>query len=644
MDAKIGVFICNCANNIKNSIDTEKLMKLVADIEGVAEVSTHALWCSEAGREEISRTILEKQLNRVVIAACSPKQHEKTFQKVMSSSGLNPYLMQMANIREQVAWVTPDKDQATQKAMSLLASAINRVKLNEPLENVEMDIVNDFVVIGAGVAGLSAALALAQKGRKVYLVEREPWVGGKIVSYEELFPKLECAPCMIEPLIAKVLENDRIVTLTNSEVENVRGFFGNFEVRIRQKARLINADKCIGCGECFEPCPIKVKNKFNGNLSDRHAVFTAFPGSMPNLPIIDTNSCLRFKGVNCDKCEKACPFGAIDYSQKDNVIEVSAGAIIATTGFSIFDTSSIASLTNPAADIFNSSQFERMLSSTGPTSGKIVKSNGKPPSSIAFIHCIGSRDKRYKEYCSGVCCANSIKQGFLARLRLNANLQVYEFFSEMCLPGKGYQEFVNSHRDIVKFIRVRNTNDIRLHAGRQTISVDYESGSIEADMVVLAPAMQADEYAVKTAETLGLKTDTNGFFISEHDKLFPSNTLIKGIYAAGCATGPKDISASVLSAIAAAGDALSKLVPGEKIALETAVAQINEDKCCGCRTCVQMCPYEAIAYDHIKNVSRINQVLCRGCGTCVVSCPTEAISNKAYDTNQILSELEGILL
>jgi len=642
MSEKIGVFICDCGTNIAEVVDTPKLSEFAQKQDEVVEVKIHRLWCSEGGRDEMKQAIIDNKLTRVVVAACSPKQHEITFQKVLASAGLNPYLMQMANIREQVAWVTKDKDMATKKAVSQLNSAIRRVKVQKSLEKSEIECKTDFLVIGAGISGMSAALTLAQKNRKVYLVEREPWIGGKVVAYEDVFPKMECAPCMLEPKMDEVLHDEQISLMTNSEITNLKGFFGNFQVQIKTKARHVDIEKCIGCGACYDACPVSVKNRFNGDLSERHAIYSAFPGVLPNAPAIDCENCLRYKGEDCRKCEESCPFGAIDYTQKDEYKTVEVGAIVVATGFGVTKSEEIKNFAG-ISEVYDAYQFERIISSTGPTEGKIVTADNKAPEAIAFVHCAGSRDKRYKEYCSGVCCANTIKLAHLTKKK-SPETKIYEIYSDWCLPGKNYQQFHDKcAADKVEYIRTDNANDIKAEKRSNKIILTAGGKTIEADMVVLSTAIVPNYGLDQFNALLGMNTDSDGFYSAEHEKISPAATANRGIYVAGCCTGPKDVPQSVAQAQAAAGMALSVIVPGEKLELEVATAKVINEICGGCHSCIGLCPYQAISFDAEKGVAAVNEILCRGCGVCVAACPAGAITNKHFTDEQIFSEIEGVL-
>jgi len=644
LDERIGVFVCNCGTNISEGIDTESLVEFAKLQSGVTLAETHSLACSEDGCALLAEHIRESGVTHVVVAACSPKQHEATFQRALAAAGLNPHMLQMANIREQVAWVTPDRAEATEKAKSQLDAAIRRVQRHEPIDKEEIDCNTDFLVIGAGVAGMSAALALAQKGRHVTVVERDPWIGGKVVAFEEAFPNLECAPCMLEPLMDHVLHHDRITVLTGTEVVALKGFFGNFDVTIHRKARYVDGEACMGCGVCYEPCPVLTKNGYDGNLSERHAIFTKFAGALPNLPFIDMEHCLRAKGEECTACQESCFMGAIRYDDQDETSVLRVGGIIVATGFDLLPPSAVTPLADTSASVFGSYEFERMLCREGPTAGKILNRDGVEPKSIAFIHCAGSRDTRHKPYCSAVCCANTLKLVHLARHKL-PDATVYEIFSDWCLSGKGYDGL---HRrvgeDGIEQIRVPNTNDLELtqQNGQIGISAPW-GGEFLAEMVVLSTAIVPDGGAEEIAQILGLGRDGQGFFQTENDRIAPANTLNRGIYVAGCATGPKDISQSVLQGQAAAGMALSALVPGDKLELEAATSVVNADRCGGCCVCAPLCPYQAIDVDSETKTAHVNTALCRGCGVCAAACPSGAIQSRCFTDKQLRAELEGVL-
>jgi heterodisulfide reductase subunit A len=644
LNERIGVFVCNCGTNISEGIDTDALVEFAKRQSGVTLAETHSLACSEEGRDVIAQHIKENGVTHVVVAACSPKQHEATFQKVLADAGLNPHMLQMANIREQVAWVTPDRDDATEKAKAQLDAAIRRVMRHEPIEKEEIDCNTDFLVVGAGVAGMSAALALAQKGRHVTVVERDPWIGGKVVAFEEAFPNLECAPCMLEPLMDHVLHHERITVLTGTEVVGLKGFFGNFDVTIHRRARYVDAEACMGCGACYEPCPALTENPYDGGLSQRHAIFAKFAGALPNLPTIDMDHCLRGKGEECTACEESCFMGAIRFDDQDETSVLRVGGIIVATGFDLLAPETVTPLATSGASVFGSYEFERMLCREGPTEGKIVNRQGVEPKAIAFIHCAGSRDTRHKPYCSGVCCANTLKLVHLARHKL-PEATVYEMFSDWCLAGKGYDGL---HRrvseDGIEQIRIPNPNDLEMteKAGRIAISAPW-GGEFMADMVVLSTAIVPAHGAEKIAQTLGLGRDAHGFFGTENDRIAPANTLNRGIYVAGCATGPKDISQSVLQGQAAAGMALSALVPGDKLELEAATSVVNPDRCGGCRICAPLCPYQAIDVDAETKTAKVNSALCRGCGVCAAACPSGAIRSRCFTDVQLRAELQGVL-
>jgi heterodisulfide reductase subunit A len=671
---RVGVYICSCGTNISDNIDIDELAGFSSSLENVGYVKVNRLLCSEDGKNFLAEDIIKEKPDRVVIAACTPKEHEKTFRNVLLKAGLNPYLFQMVNIREQVAWVTSSKTDATEKAKSYIRAAVSRVAFHEPLEKKEIDCNTDVLVIGAGPAGIEAALVLAKAGRKVCLVERNSFIGGRVARYEEVFPKMECGSCMLEPKMDEVLHNENIEFLTQSELKEVLGFLGNFVVRINKKAAFVDREKCIGCGACYEQCPVTVRNEFDYNLSDRKAIYVPYTGALPNVPVIDTKACLRFEGQlntyeealekglitreefekfknqDCKLCREACAFDAISYEGEDEIIERNVGGIIVATGFDLFDLSALPQYGyGKIPEIYTSLEFERILSQTGPTAGKLLMKSSKEPKSVAIIHCVGSRDKNQRDYCSGVCCLYALKFGHMIRKHL-PDMKVYEIYADWCVPGKDNQAFLDSLTEWknIEFIHTSLPMNVqvKLHGqniGLSCVDVSGKKNDISTDMVVLCPAMVPSAGASTLGNLLQITQGKDGFFVEGHTKLAPVSTNIEGIFIAGCSQGPKDIQNSVAQASAAAGQVLSLLVPGRKLELDVMTAEIDEKACAECMICIGLCPYKAIVLDREKKVAVVNTVLCKGCGTCVAACPSGAAKSKHFTTKQIFAEIEEVL-
>lgn len=644
---RIGIFICECSKNISGRIHVEQIKEKFSSLPDVETVEITNLWCSPDGKKEMAEIIKNRGLTKVIIGACSVRQHEKTFMNVLEEAGLNPYLMQMVNIREHVAWVTDDDARATAKASALLKAAYERVHYHQPFTKKEIEANADVVVIGAGLAGCEAALNLSSKHRKVYLVDKNPSLGGQAVKYESSFPALECCSCMIVPKLQDVMENPNIEFLNYSEVEDAVGFFGNFKVTVNKKAKYVVPEKCIGCNACVEVCPVDVPNEYDEYLGTRKAVYFQVTGATPFIPVIDEAECIRFNGEECAKCRESCAFDAIDYDDKDENVVLDAGAIVLATGFDLFDPKQIPALNaSPDNNVYTSLQFERLISNTGPTGGKLVKKNGSPPKSLVMVHCIGSRDERYKNYCSNVCCSALVKMSAqILEENMAEGIEITHVYKDLNLGSTGMEEMFNKLvKEGVTFVKVSNPNDITIDKKGETLEIDLnENGRVEADMVVLAPAMVPNKDAQKFVEMLMLSSDENGFFMSTHKKTDPISTPVEGIFVIGSANYPKDITHSVIDGSGAAGKIMSHLVPGEKLEIETLISTIDEDQCSGCKTCVVICPYKAIGFDKEKGVSVINDVLCRGCGTCAVTCPSNAITPRHFESNAILAELGGLL-
>ena len=650
MSEKLGVFICKCGENIAANTDTAALAKEFEADDRVFMAREHALLCSEDGKKDLEREIRDNGLTRMVVAACSPRQHEHTFRGVCRAAGMNPFLMTMANIREMCAWVADAPAGATGKARAMIRGAVERVLRQEAIEQPTMDVNADALVVGAGVAGLSAALLLAQKGRQVTLVEKSPCVGGMTVRYEDVFPNMDCAPCMLEPIMDDVLHHERIKVLTCAEVADVKGFLGNFIVTVNARARRIEPDLCFGCAECYAPCPVSVPNEFNQCMDQRKAVYQPFPGSLPNVPLIDTEACVRFtENKDCTACRDACAFGAVNYDQEDRIIECKAGAVVLAAGMTVGDQDKLADLGLGKIDgVYSSLELERLISSTGPTEGDIKLRNGKAPQSVAFIHCAGSRIKQGLNYCSGVCCMEALKLDHLLAHKLG-KIQSTHYYRDLNLSGKKAQEFCD---EIVEsgaaLVRVADPNALRVSADGDAVAVtrtDAHGKDIteKFDMVVLAAGVAPGPDTSDLSRLFQVDCDAKGFLREAHNRIDPVATNYEGVYIAGCASGPMDIQGAVAAGKAAAGEILSSILPGEKMELEAAAAVIDEDLCTGCLICNTLCPYKAILFDAEAGVSRVNQALCRGCGTCVAACPAGAIDNKNFSKDQILAEIAGVM-
>lgn len=647
---RIGVYICECGPNIKEVLDIDEVVRFSQTLSNVVLARSFGLLCSEDGKALIAAEIKEHGLTRLVIAACSPKEHEITFQNVLKDAGLNPFLLQIANIREQCAWITKDNADATAKAKAIVNAAVKRVVFHEQLEVMQIECRPDVLVVGAGIAGISAALTLAQKDRNVYVVEKAPCIGGKTARYEDLYPSLECAACVLDPLLDQALHHEGIEFLTFSEVQEVLGYYGNFTIKVTKKARFVNPDTCLGCELCFDVCPVSVKNEFNESLNDRKAVYIPYAGALPNIAVIDKTDCLYFKNKACDACQKACPFGCINYEDTDRMVELNVGAIVVATGFDLFDPAKAPQYGyGRVENVYTSLEFERLLSSTGPTGGKILLKDGSLPEKILFVHCVGSRSGKFNEHCSGICCLYSLKFAYQVRQKLPGT-SISMLYSDLCLAGKSGQSFCNrvSQKSDVKFHRMKKPDAVEINGKNKKIFIRYTdiskaSLTLEADMVVLAAAIEGTEDVRDLADMFDIPVGAQGFFVEEHPMLASVSTIKEGVFVAGCAQGPMDIQNAAAQGQAAAGKILQRLVPGEKLELEAVTARVDRDLCSGCKVCMKLCVYQAISCDDSAQQVSVNEILCKGCGLCAVSCPSGAIKSKHFTDAQISAEIKGLM-
>ncbi|MBI2353468.1 MAG: CoB--CoM heterodisulfide reductase iron-sulfur subunit A family protein [Deltaproteobacteria bacterium] len=649
---KSGVYFCNCGTNISDRIDSNRVRESLAASGRIAYFKTCPFLCSEEGKSFLEQDLRDEQPDRIVIAACSPREHEATFMRVMGQAGMNPYLMQMVNIREQIAWVTEDPEKAAKKAALALKAALKRVELHEMLEKQELEASPAVLVIGAGPAGLKAALTLAEAGRKVTVVEKTPVIGGLPVLYEELFPNMECGPCMLEPLMGEILHGEHaanIELLTMAEVSEVVGYFGNFVVKVRQRPRYVDTHQCIGCGECLDPCPVSAPNPFNCGMDEKKAIGFTFMGALPSAPYLDPGLCTRFtQGSDCTACGAACPMGegVIVYDDVEKLIERQVGAIILATGSSLYDCSGFENLGyGRLADVRTALEFERMLASNGPTAGEIVTSGGEAPASVAIVHCVGSLDDDHQPYCSGVCCQYAFKFNHLLESKL-PEAEIRHLYKEIVSPGKEEYALHRAARNNpnASFIRYRDIADIAVvnEEGRQMMR--FRNGNaINADLVVLCPAVVPNADAERLGAQLDVPLDRFGFFEELHGRMDSARSKMRGVYLAGACQAPTDIQRATGQGMAASGYVLSELALGRKIELDPLFASVYPERCAGCKVCMKVCPYRAIGFDAENGVAVVNAVLCHGCGTCVAACPVGAVKSNHFTNEMILVEIEGVL-
>ncbi|MFZ0534861.1 MAG: CoB--CoM heterodisulfide reductase iron-sulfur subunit A family protein [Anaerolineales bacterium] len=657
MTEKIGVYVCHCGSNIAGTVDVAEVAKWAAEKlqhRGVVIARDYKFMCSSLGQELIEKDIKELGLTRVVVAACSPHLHEKTFRNACKNAGLNPYLCELVSIREQVSWVHTDKVAATEKSKAIIAGGVERIIWHEPLTPLKVPIHPDTLVVGGGIAGIQAALEIADAGYHVYMVEREPSIGGHMAQFDKTFPTLDCSACILTPKMVDVGNHPNITLLTWAEVTHVDGYVGNFQVTIRQKSRYVDTTLCTGCGICQEKCPKKVVDEvFEAGLGYRKAVYVPFPQAVPKFPVIDRENCTFFQKGTCKACEKFCPTNAIDFEQQETIMQIDVGQIILATGYDLFDARRIPQYGyGRLANVFSNLEFERLTNAAGPTGGKIFLRDGVTvPKTIGIVHCVGSRDKNYNNYCSSICCMQSLKFAHLAHEKTGA--EVYNFYIDIRTPAKAYDEFYQRiMEEGTHFVRgrVAEITDAARNPGEEGKLIIQAEDTligkqrrIPVDMVILSAGLEPRHDAKVVARLFGLSCSADGWYIERHPKLDPVATMTEGVYIAGVVQGPKDIPASVVQGAAAAARALGKIQQKE-VAMEPIRATINQDKCSGCRICNNLCPFNAILFHEDKMVSEVNPALCQGCGTCIAACPAGAITGTGFSNQQILAQLEGLLL
>ena len=659
---RIGVFVCHCGTNIAGTVDTKAVAEALGREQCVVFATDNTYMCSESGQNLIKDTIKNEKLTGVVVCSCSPRMHEATFRKAAASVGLNPYMVEIANIREQCSWIHKDKVEATEKAIILGRAAIAKVLLNTPLTAGESPVVKRALVIGGGIAGIQTALDIAEAGFEVDIVEKKPTIGGKMTQIDKTFPTLDCAACILTPKMVDCAQNEKIKIYSYSEVDSVSGFVGNFTVKIKRKARFVDETKCTGCGLCTEKCPMKnVPNEFNLGMDNRRAIYIPFAQAVPKVATIDPDHCNMLKNGKCGVCSKVCSAGAIDYKQTDTFVEEKYGAIVVATGFNPIDVSKYGEYAyDQSKDVITSLEFERLTNAAGPTSGTLLRpSDGKHPHTIVFLQCVGSRctPERGKQYCSKICCMYTAKHAMLTREKY-PDTEVYVFYIDVRTPGKNFDEFyrravedygVHYIKGAVGKVSPQADGTLDVQASDLIMN---EQLHIKADLVVLAAAIEPDKSARPLATKLTASMDTNDFFTEAHPKLRPVESPTAGIFLSGVCQGPKDIPETVSQASACAAKVIGLLVK-DKLTCNPCVAHSNEMMCNGCSQCANVCPYGAITYvekefrmpdrtTKVRRVASVNPAVCQGCGACTVTCPSGAMDLFGFSNNQIMAKVDAI--
>ncbi len=665
---RIGVFVCHCGTNIAGTVDVAEVAQALSLEPGVVFSTHYQYMCSQAGQEMIKEAVKEHKLTGIVVCSCSPRMHEATFRKTAAAAGLNPYMVEIANIREQCSWVHKEMPIGTEKAIILAKAAVAKVNLNAPLTPGESPVTKRALVIGGGIAGIQTALDIADAGFPVDIVETKPTIGGKMAQLDKTFPTLDCAACILTPKMVDVAQNEKIRIFSYSEVTDVKGFVGNFDVTIKRKARYVKEDVCTGCGLCTEKCPQKkVPNEFNLGMDNRHAIYIPFAQAVPKVATIDPNYCTMLKTGKCGVCSKVCSAGAIDYTQKDEIIEEKYGAIVAATGYNPINIDKYDEFAySQSKDVITSLELERLMNAAGPSNGTLVRpsyldkqdDHRAHPKTIVFVQCVGSRsdDGCGKPYCSKICCMYTAKHAMMIREKY-PDTDVHVFYIDVRTPGKNFDEFYRRAVEQygVEYIK-GNVGKVTKKGDKLEVQgadlIENRQVIIDADLVVLAAAIEPSAGVRHIATMLTASMDTNNFFTEAHAKLRPVESPTAGIYLSGACQGPKDIPDTVAQAGAAASKVIGLLCK-DSLTCNPCVAQPDEMMCNGCSTCEKVCPYGAISYvekefrmpdrtTKVRRVALVNEAVCQGCGACTVACMSGAMDLRGFSNKQIMAEVDAI--
>jgi heterodisulfide reductase subunit A len=638
---RIGVYVCHCGTNIAGSVDCSAVAEYARGLKDVVVSRDYVYTCSEPGQMQIVEDIKEYNLTKVVVASCSPKMHEKTFRKTIQDAGLNPYVLEMVNLREQCSWVHKDKTEATKKAKDLVRGGVFRAARLEALYPKEMTMSKDVLVIGGGIAGISASLQLANSGYKVYLVEKQATIGGRMAQLSKTFPTLDCAPCILSPKMVDVGQHPNIALFTGAEVVSFEGTPGSYKVKVRTSPRGVDPKKCIGCAKCEKVCPAKSLNEFEECLYERKAIHKIFPQAVPASYVIDFENCKK-----CEACTKVCSAHAINLEDTETFQEFEVGAAIMATGFDMFDVKKLHEYDTSLPDVITATQMERlMINECGAGMVLKRKEDGNRVKKVAYVLCAGSRTRKVgMPYCSKICCNYAIKQSVILR-KTFPYMQVYVYYIDVRAAGRGFEEFyVRSQEEFgVKYIHGKVSDIQKGKTGIMVRAEDVTLGEIienEFDMVVLCTAMMPSKGTAELAKLLKVPLGEDGFVSEKHPKLDPVATHRSGVFAAGVILGPKDVRDSVLDGRSTAAQVIEFLGTGKTLVDPVKAIVADGMKCTKWKACEAICPTKAIQVDETP---RIDSLACIGCGACVSECPERVFELAHYTDSQIDDEIDGIL-
>lgn len=636
-DLKVGVFLCECGGNIADTVDLDRVREEL-DVEFIGQFEN---LCSLNGRKLIRDAIFDYNLDRVVVAACSPISHEKTFQDYVKP--LNPYLMDMANIREQCSWVHSDSEKATNKAIALINASIEKVKQSDAVDPIYCQTPLEVAVIGGGIAGMNAALSLAKQGTKVTLIEQSPSIGGHMAKIGKVFSPVkiaeECGMCLLNPILNELVWHENIEVLTNTKVIEAKRRAGTYNLILEKSPRYVDTEKCIACGKCAEVCEVEVPNDWNDNLSMRKAIYRPFGQSYPESYVIDMDNCIK-----CGNCVKECSMRAIKLRGKPEKIPLQVGSIIVATGHKLYDMEKRPEYGYTRFhDVITQSELGRITGVNGPTKGKLLRSNGEVPKRVVMIQCVGSRDEKPDghKYCSKICCTVALKNANIIKHKY-PDTDVLICYTDVRTPGMFEKYYKHTQENEVRFLRGRPGEVVRKGENlivRVEDTLKGEFVEVESDLVVLSTAMEPSDGTREIAEILNIGTTEDGFIKESHPKIKPVATDVQGIFVCGTAHEPKDITDSIMQATAAASKVAEYNHGGVEI--EPFIAQIDPEKCNLCGECISRCKYKSMSIQNDEIY--IDPMSCTGCGKCLVGCKQTAITVNGNIDEKIMATMKGVL-